>query len=557
MKHKNIYLKLFLITLFAFLIRFMCIDKPEGLWNDEYISWYISTQPLFSEFINAVFKNCHMPFYYCYLKIWQFIFGSSDFYLRISSLVPGVLSVISMFFVGKKLKDDNCGLLCALFTAVSGFLVYFSQEVRFYSILFLFSSLSLLFTLNLIENQSRKNYILFCLSNILIMLTHTIGFVFVFFDFLFLFILLKKQNKISYKTIFLIIGATSISILPFAPFLYKTLTASYISQFWSDFSITKLFFVFADYVSPIQINIINTPINITAFLFKGGKFNYNYFIFAIIPLLIAIIGIINAIIIKSSEKIRLISAWAFCTLIIMIIASITGKMVLITKYTVEIYPIFIAITAIGLYNLRPETIRTLFILCFFGLSFFYLSMSDSAPQKLNRSEGHKLAADLIVKADLKKNDKILLIYYHTDRFGKYVNTSDYYIDSVTKYNFQYKLIHNPPQHFEVIQKGKEMFFDSFKSSDNEFFDRFLKEQFFNNMQKGDKFALVSLNSVAFINKERMQSVVNNESLYKRIPFLFLIFSHISNMTKQQADKYLKPVFNEKAGMWEIFVWEKV
>lgn len=556
MKHKNIYLNLFLITLFAFLIRFMCIDKPEGLWNDEYISWYISTQPLFSEFINAVFKNCHMPFYYCYLKIWQFVFGSSDFYLRISSLIPGVLSVISMFFVGKKLKDDNCGLLCALFTACSGFLVYFSQEVRFYSILFLFSSLSLLFTLNLIENQSRRNYILFCFSNILIMLTHTIGFVFVFFDFLFLFTLLKKQNKISNKTIFLIIVATIVSMLPFAPFLYKTLTASYISQFWSDFSFTKLFFVFADYVSPIQINIINTPINVTAFLFKGGKFNYNYFIFAIIPLFIAIIGIINAIIIKSSEKIRLISVWAFCTLIIMIIASLTGKMVLITKYTVEIYPIFIAITAIGLYNLRPEIVRTLFVLCFFGLSFFYLSMSDSAPQKLNRSEGHKLAADLMIKADLKKNDKILLIYYHTDRFGKYINTSDYYIDSVTKYNFQYKLMHNPPQHFEVIQNGKEMFFDSFKSSDNEFFDRFLKEQFFDTMQKGDKFALVSLNSVAFINQKRMQSIVNNEALYKRIPFLFLIFSHITNMTQQQADKYLKPVFNEKSGMWEIFVWEK-
>lgn len=557
MKHKNIYLKLFLITLFAFLIRFMCINKPEGLWNDEYISWYISTQPLFTEFINAVFKNCHMPFYYCYLKIWQFVFGSSDFYLRISSLIPGVLSVISMFFVGKKLKDDNCGLLCALFTACSGFLVYFSQEVRFYSILFLFSSLSLLFTLNLIENQSRKNYILFCCSNIFIMLTHTIGFVFVFFDFLFLFTLLKKQNKISNKTIFLIIGATIVSMLPFAPFLYKTLTASYISQFWSDFSFTKLFFVFADYVSPIQINIINTPINVTAFLFKGGKFNYNYFIFAVIPLLIAAIAIINALIIKSSEKIRLISVWAFCTLIIMIIASLTGKMVLITKYTVEIYPIFIAITAIGLYNLRPEIVRTLFVLCFFGLSFFYLSMSDSAPQKLNRSEGHKLAADLMIKADLKKNDKILLIYYHTDRFGKYINTSDYYIDSVTKYNFQYKLMHNPPQHFEVIQNGKEMFFDSFKSSDNEFFDRFLKEQFFDTMQKGDKFALVSLNSVAFINQKRMQSIVNNEALYKRIPFLFLIFSHIANITQQQADKYLKPVFNEKSGMWEIFVWEKV
>ena len=258
MKQKSVYLNLCLIFLIGVLIRLVSVDKAEGLWNDEYISWYISTRSLFTDFIKAVFQNCHMPLYYCYLKTWTFLFGNSDTVLRISSVIPGCLSIITMFFVGKELKDDNTGLYCAAITAVSGFMIYFSQEVRFYSLLFLFSSLALLYMLKLVEKQELKNYIGFYIFNVLIMFVHTIGFVFVFFNFLVLFGYLKKENRITNKTILYIVGASIVAMLPFVPFLYKTMTASYISQFWSDFSFTKLFFVFADYVSPIQINLNNS-----------------------------------------------------------------------------------------------------------------------------------------------------------------------------------------------------------------------------------------------------------------------------------------------------------
>lgn len=556
MKYKSTYLNLFLIVLFGILIRLMSIDKAEGLWNDEYISWYIANKHLFGDFFHSIFQNCHMPFYYFYLKFWGFVFGNSDFILRISSVLPGIFGIISMFFVGRELKDDKCGLVCAAFTSASGFLIYFSQEVRFYSILFLFCSLSLLFMLKLIENQNRRNYVAFYLSNIMIMLTHTIGFVFVFFNCLVLFCYLKKQNKIENKTIFILIISSVAVMLPFLHFLYKTMTASYISQFWSDFSFTKLFFVFADYVSPIQINLINTPINVSTLLMRAGKFNFGYFIFAVIPLIIAGIGIFAALI-KRSDKIKLIAISAVCTLIVMIAASLSGRIVLITKYTTEIYPIFIAIASFGLYMIKPESLKKFFYICFFGLILLYICFSDFAPQRLKRPEGHKLVANLVLEADLHSNDKILLFYYDKERFGKYLNISDYYIDSVTKYNFQYKLLHNPPGHFEVVKNGKELFYDSFKNSENIYFSRFLNEKFFDDMKKGDKFALITLNSVSFINEDRMKSVVEDEALYKRMPFLFLIFSHISNMAKSEADKYLKPVFNKKEGKWEIFVWEKI
>ena len=556
MNKNKIYLKLFLIVLFGLLIRITSLDKPEGLWNDEYISWYISSKPLFSDFFSAVYKNCHMPFYYLYLKICSHLFGSEDIILRFSSVLPNIAGIILIFFTGKMLKDEKTGLLCAALAAFSGFMIYFSQEVRFYSILFLFSTFSVFFTLKLIEKQNTPNYTGFYISNLMVMLTHTIGFVFVFFNFLFLFVYLKKRSLITVKQILVIISATIAAMLPFTPFLYKTLTASYISQFWSDFSFTKLFFVFADYISPIQINLVNTPLHVSSLLTKGNKINWGYVLFAIIPMCIAFTGIAMAII-KKNAKIIILGLTGISTLTIMIIASAMGKIVLITKYSMEIYPIFVLLTAYGLMMIRIDFIKKGLICALFGLTLFYLSSSDFAPQKLTRPEGHKLVAQLVENAKLTKNDKILLMYYDADRFGKYIPLEDFDTETITKYNFQYRMLNNPPSHMYVVKEGKDLFLTAFVRGEDEFFNEYMKLYFFDRMKKGDKFALISLNSVAFIDEEKMKNVVTDIDLYNRMPFLFLIFSHIVNNAKLEANRHLKPVSEEKSGNWEIFVWEKV
>ena len=69
MSSKRIYFNLFLIVLFGLLIRITCLDKPEGLWNDEYISWYISSKPLFSEFINEIYSDKLETVYLAHLSI--------------------------------------------------------------------------------------------------------------------------------------------------------------------------------------------------------------------------------------------------------------------------------------------------------------------------------------------------------------------------------------------------------------------------------------------------------------------------------------------------------
>ena len=92
---------IFLILILGVLLRLINIVKPEGLWNDEYVSWLVASVPFNEGFWAEVFKQCHMPLYYIYLKPFA---GFNDTVLRISSVLPSIISSYIMYLVG---KDSN------------------------------------------------------------------------------------------------------------------------------------------------------------------------------------------------------------------------------------------------------------------------------------------------------------------------------------------------------------------------------------------------------------------------------------------------------------------
>ena len=90
---------LFFVLLVGCILRLSFINKPEGLWNDEYVSWYVANTPFQEGFWQEVLKQCHMPLYYLYLKPFAHF---SDLVLRLTSVVPSVLAIVVMYFVGKE-----------------------------------------------------------------------------------------------------------------------------------------------------------------------------------------------------------------------------------------------------------------------------------------------------------------------------------------------------------------------------------------------------------------------------------------------------------------------
>lgn len=516
-------------------LRLMFINKPEGLWNDEYVSWMIAAIPYGKKFWNAVYGQCHMPFYYFYLKFFIHFFGNSDLMLRLTSVLPGVLSIISMYFVGKEFKDEKLGFLCASVTSISSFLIYFSQEVRFYELLFLFSSLVLLFTLKLLKEQKLSNIIFFILFNLLVIFTHTIGFVFVFLNLLFMTIYLRhaelvlassqltkpdrSRNKLGMSTtLWLFIVLSSLAGLPL---LFRIITSHPQSQFWGSFTVSKLGFLITDYFSPVLTNIVSAP---DKFFYE---MNFKFFAFVLVPFLIAIVGIINSLL-KNKNILNLFYI-ALGYILILVLFALSGKIVFVTKYSIEIYPILILTMGFGLLEFKKVwRISLIFLFCF--LNLFYLLASTASAPRLPRNEGNKIVADLLKNANLQNGDFILLTYYPKERFEKYFNFSKYKVISINKGTF--------------VQYEGEKFGPEFN------------REVLSKLKSHQKLAIVILDDISRYSPIQMQMLKSNEKEYKKIPHLFLAFSDIRNKAFETCLKNLQILRLEQKGSWSLITFIK-
>lgn len=527
------------IILIGLAFRLIFIDKPDGLWNDEYVSWMIAAKPFAHGFLDAVRSQCHMPFYYLYLKIFMAIFGQSDLVLRLSSVLCGILSILAMYFTGLE-KDKNTAFLCAGFCAISSFLIYYSQEVRLYSVLFLFSALTLLFTLRIVRNPNKKNIILYILCNFLILFTHTIGFVYVFFNLVFVSLNLYKNFK---KTILYIwYGILSGAILC-TPLIIKIFSDQTFSQWWGHFSISKIGFLITDYFSPVLTNLTNAPDN---FLYAP-----QLLFFMLAPAIIAVSGIIIALKNEQNRQLFLIALFTLCTLTA---ASISGKLVFITKYSIEIYPILIYLACYGISSINNVILRKSLIIFYTLLSVGYILIHPYSAPKMHRAEGHKIAADMLSNAQLKKNDFILLEYYNKDRFEKYFDFTDYNTVSINKSNFARYMDEDT---YNIHTNGKTVYKAMFLSKHNTHLESMLENEIFKELKPGQNLAIVVLNSVAFYSPEQIITITEDENKYNKTPLLFLVFSYIKNQTFLATAEKLAIRRIEQKGNWTVIKFTKL
>lgn len=536
------FAKIFLIIILGIALRLIFINKPDGLWNDEYISWMIAATPFSDGFINAVKSQCHMPFYYLYLKFFMTFFGQSDLLLRLTSVLAGVLSIPIMYFVGKE-KDENTGLTCAGFSAISSFLIYYSQEVRIYAILFLFSALSLLYTIKCIKNPNKQNFILYVISNFLILFTHTIGFVFVFFNLIILSINLFKQFKKVITTVWISIFAGGILL---TPLIFKIFTTKSFSQWWGHFSISKIGFLFTDYFSPVLTNLTNAPDN---FLYAP-----KLALFMILPAIIAIGCIIKALY-KNKINIQLFLLF-ISTITILIIASLIGKLVFITKYSIEIYPILIYLASFGINSINNKILKNSLIIVYCLISIGYILLHPYSAPKMRRAEGHKIMTDILSRMDLKKDDMIVLEYYPQNRFEKYFDFSNYRVIEIHKGNFPMYISKSDTLEDAFIN-GKKNYKNMFLSNSNPYFESMLDSNIFNKLKPGQSVVMVVLNSVSFYSPNNLALIANNNEKYNKEPLLFLIFSYIKNKTFYEMMQNLAIAKFEQKGNWTLIKFTKV
>ncbi|RME32131.1 MAG: hypothetical protein D6793_11510 [Thermoflexia bacterium] len=114
------------------------------------------------------------PLYYFLLRGWLALTGLTEYAARYFSLLLGVLCVPLLFALGARLLDRWIGLVAATLLAFSPYLVWYSQEVKMYTLVPALALLALYGLLRAVE-RGGKGWALPVVATSLLLYTHIWG----------------------------------------------------------------------------------------------------------------------------------------------------------------------------------------------------------------------------------------------------------------------------------------------------------------------------------------------------------------------------------------------
>jgi mannosyltransferase len=199
-------LYLLLAIVIGVFVRFFRLDY-QSLWGDELFSVRASSSEGLSQmFFKWIFPDTHPPGYQTLLYFWLKTFGNSSLSARSLSAIAGAAALFAMYYFSKDLFGKYVATSVTTLAALTYPGLVYSQEVRSYSFLFLFSTISTLLWLKILPKKERfpelkiQNYFGFILSIISTSYIHYFGFFLVIFQLIYLLIAsftLKKNRLIS------------------------------------------------------------------------------------------------------------------------------------------------------------------------------------------------------------------------------------------------------------------------------------------------------------------------------------------------------------------------
>ena len=168
------------------------------------------------------------PLYYSIIHYWTKLFGLSEFSLRFPSLIFSFLSVVLVFFLGKKILEVKSAALATLIMSLSSFQLWYAQEARDYSLLLFIGLSATWFLYKALKEDSLKSWVYFVLISISGFYTNYF-YIFLFAAHL-IYALLLKIRRLDFKLTvsFLLI------VLGFIPYLRRFLNKYFIvgQGFW-------------------------------------------------------------------------------------------------------------------------------------------------------------------------------------------------------------------------------------------------------------------------------------------------------------------------------------
>ncbi len=284
------YLLLLFITLLGAFLRFYNLGK-KSLWFDELAQVTISKTIIHDlslpqmGFLQGMWWELSPPLDY-FITHFMFVFGSSEWILRFPAAIFGVLSILAIFFLAKEFFGAPVGVISAFLLSISPMHIWYSQEVRVYSLFMFLTILSFLFLSQITKNDNTWYWFPLTLINLALIYTHYFGFFVILIQGVYLLLRffltsnveakrLSLQNK-NLKTLLIWIISSQIVALLFIPWLdiFRFQTSDFRKPLYYGLQANLEFFnsllrYFSSFNSPEFAGLISTIILIVFFILGG------------------------------------------------------------------------------------------------------------------------------------------------------------------------------------------------------------------------------------------------------------------------------------------------
>ena len=553
------------IILIGFLLRIMGLDKPDGFWYDEALSFSVAKESFPLGILHKLYtQDFHAPLYYFFMHFYSSVIHNNELLIRLSSVVFGVISLPIFYLVGKELDSRKAGLYTVALASINSCLIYYSQEVRFYSLLMLLSTLAFLFMIRIKRTKSKIDIIGFALTNLLILYTYSMGNLYVFFEVVIFAIYLFFINKKTLKSLIISQAIVALLYLPyFQAILHftKMMSGSIAGSFWwVKFGIASPVLVLQDWFTPVLVNLRSHPTNYYDPLFSGG-FSLLFTLFIFLPIIIYLTGIIKAVFQKNFSGIIFLVGFAY--LFTEIILASQGKLGLMTRYTLIALPSAIITAGYGLSKIKNKSLSVALISTITGLSLFWLVFSPMSAPKMTRDGYHKYIVE--VEKFHPTADDIIIIPYGGRFFkGYYLNDKAF----ILPFDIELSYLANQNLNFlfdkqtinsitNNMDKNKALL-RSYISSNAPapMFEKYIQQNVLNRLKKNGRVFIIISGGINAYKPEELSKITMNDSMYIDVPIFLLLSSKTTNDILTLAHKNLQFAYAKDYLSWQMYIFKK-
>lgn len=193
-----------------------------SLWEDEGWTLVLAEGPRLTDIVQRMAFDQHPPLYFVFLHYWRDLTGSSEFALRMLSVLTGLVAVAGIYQVGTVLfKRKNAGLMAAFLLALSDHHIDLAQDVRHYAQLSALIVLACWYFFRLVtrERPTRADSVGYFLSAVGLVYSHYLGGFVLACQFIYLLIFVRPVRRLWWG--FFHFVAIGLAFLPWLGVMYQ------------------------------------------------------------------------------------------------------------------------------------------------------------------------------------------------------------------------------------------------------------------------------------------------------------------------------------------------